>query len=132
MEYSEDIRFVISTSLAEGKSNQEIIELLCKMYEVTEEEIVSILRLFYDNWQNVVAALNTDAADYLNWHIYMRHQALQIALKDRQSGGALSILDSLAKLQGLSNIKDDTIIPITIELVPKEEEKHEDKPQSAG
>ena len=123
MEYTKDIRIEISTLLALGKSNQEIVDEFQTKYTVSEDEIITVLRLFYDNWQNTVATIDAKKTDHLNWHIFMRHQALQIALDKEQSGGALSILNSLAKLQGLSDIKDDTIIPIMIELVPKEEDK---------
>ena len=125
MDLTKEIRCVISTQLAEGKSSQEVVELLCETNEVEEQEAVDCLREYYQRWQKVIEALGYEQDDYLNWHTYMRHKALQIALRDSKPAAALSILDSLAKLQGLSDIKDDRIIPLVIELHEKKDTNDE-------
>jgi len=116
---TEEIQRFISKELAEGFSSQEIIDSLVSEHKYSKDDAISMLKAFYENWQNVIEATHIEPTDHLNWHIWMRHKALQLALTHDNAGHALSILDSLAKLQQVTNLQDERLIPIQIVLSPK-------------
>ncbi len=125
MEQVEEIRRHISKVLAEGQSSQEIVTSLIDICTIPLEQALIEVRHYYDNWQELLDGTKLQVQDQLNWHVYMRHAALQLALKANQSGTVLSILDSLAKLQRVVDIVDEREIPIKIVLRPKEETDEE-------
>lgn len=121
MDQTEEIRRHISKVLAEGQSSQEIVISLVDVCAISLEQALTEVRGYYDNWQELLDGTKLEVQDHLNWHIYMRHKALQLALTGGQVGTALSILDSLAKIQKIVDVTDEREIPIKIVLRPKEE-----------
>lgn len=113
----------IGELLAGGSTNSEIVAAI---QEITgnHDEAVTYLRKVYDNWQDVVEALDLHKADYANWHIHLRMKLLQGALTDETTQGqtlSLRILDSLAQIQDVGGASPALAIPLPIELVPKGE-----------
>lgn len=115
---------LIGRLLAQGLADQQIVEEFVKIgYE--KEDACSKLRTFFDNWQTIAdLADSSDQQRLLNWHVLLRHKLLQTAIEAGQVTAALQILESLAKLQGLVQVVEAKVIPLAIELVPKEKEKN--------
>lgn len=119
----------IGELLANGYPDSEIVILLLDEFTITEEEAVGALRGVYDQWSNVTQKLNLQIDDLKNWHIHQRTNLLKNALLDKQDIKAqriaLSILDSLAELQGLTDRKIDIGAggSVKIELISKVEDK---------
>lgn len=113
---------LIGELLARGLADQQVIEELIAA-DYAQEEAVTLLRTFFDEWQSMgVAANSDDDVKLLNWHIMQRHNLLTTAITSNQLSTALAILESLAKLQGLAQVTEAKVIPIKIELIEKKED----------
>ncbi len=110
--------------LAMGYTNGEIIDALVQHYSLTIDEAREVLRGVFDSWVSVREGLNLQAEDERNWHQHLRMKLLQDALKDVSTPSrrlALSILDSIAGIQGISTMPEH-IVPLSIELIEKKPE----------
>lgn len=123
---------LVGEYLAKGLTNGEILEILQTEQELSEEDAQRILRAVYDSWTSVREGLDLQSADDSNWHQYLRMRLLQTAMADESTPSqrlALSILDSLATIQGIS-MSFAQPVPLSIELIEKEPEpKPEAKPK---
>lgn len=125
-----ELQTVTGEYLAMGFTNGEIIDALMLQQQLTEEEANEILRGVYNSWISVREGLNLQAEDERNWHQHLRMKLLQDAIKDVSTPSrrlALSILDSIAGIQGISTMPEH-IVPLSIELIEKKAEPEpEDK-----
>ena len=110
--------------LAMGYTNGEIIDALVQNHNTTVDEANEVLRGVYSSWISVREGLNLQAEDDRNWHQHLRMKLLQDSLKDPSTPSrrlALSILDSIAGIQGISTLPEQ-IVPLSIELIEKKVE----------
>jgi len=120
---------LVGEYLAAGQTNDEILERLEKEQELSGEDACSILRGVYDSWTSVREGLNLQTEDNRGWHQYLRMKLLQAAIADVSTPSrrlALSILDSLAALQGITTVQSQPV-PLPIQLVEKKEPKPGDR-----
>ena len=111
--------------LATGLCNDEIIAELEKG-GCTHEDAVFTLRSVYDIWQVTLDTLKVQDTDLVNWHVKLRMKLLQASLKDNSAPGirtCLSILDSLAQVQGVCGNTLTLSKPISLTLVPTKEKE---------
>jgi len=129
------LHVAVGEYLAAGYTNGEILGHLRLDHKQTLEQAQEALRGVYDSWTSVRAKLNIEAEDDRNWHIHLRMQLLQTALKNLivpSQRLALMVLDSLAGIQGISTIPEQAI-PLRIELVEKKPElKEEEQKNGTG
>lgn len=129
---------LIGRLLAQGMSNQEIIEVLTNPLEdylmtmfvdtfgideqfqsLDKETAISLLTNFYKHWQEVNDQLTLSSEDLLNWHCIIRYKLLQLAIRKNAPSAALQIVESLAVLQNVANTHIGESIPIQVNLIPK-------------
>jgi len=123
MESISEIQVAIGEWLAMGYTDEQIVnELVLTSTCETEEEAQGVLKSVYNRWQDTKSALDLQSVDILQWHIYMRKKLLQKALETHTLPSikiALSILDSLAAVEGISTVEPPTV-PIHITLTERE------------
>ena len=115
--------------LARGLTLDEILDEL----KLTVEEGIALLKSVYAGWRQQDVALALLPNDQKTWHINVRLQLLQKAMKsdNPQIRSALAVLDSIAALQGFSinpNGSGGAVLPLDgsgiqlqVVLVPKPE-----------
>lgn len=111
---------LVGELLATGATHQEIIDKLCEVGDIPEDEALVYIREVYDCWRKTTEQLELTDIDYVNWHTYLRKRLLQRALAIDGAGGvtaALRILDSLAALQNISVVPTQPV-PLVVNLVP--------------
>lgn len=118
-----DILKAVGSFIARGYTHNQIIEAL---EEEGIESPLQYIRDVYDSWEKVRSDLHLNTADLSNWHTTLRLELLRRALEDTSAVGirlALSILDSLSALQGLTKGIDlgTQDVPLTITILPKPE-----------
>ncbi len=122
-----EIQESIGELLAQGHVDIDIIATLEEEYQLSNEDACGLLRQVYDSWQHTRDMLDLNENSLQDWHVFLRKQILQKALKDSTTASlrlALSVLDSLAAVQGISTIQGATV-PLQITLVEKKEEEKE-------
>lgn len=123
-----EIQENIGKWLAEGRTNDDIVDTLAEECALSREEASTALREVYDGWQHTRDALELTDDNLIDWHVFLRKQILQTALEEKTVASlrlALSVLDSLATIQGISTPEGQTV-PLTITLVEKKEEEPND------
>ena len=113
--------------LAQGYSHTEAVENLCSVVPgLTPGDAHACIKRIYTVWRQTGEELDLNSEDHRNWHVHLRQRLLREAIKDPSAPCqrlALSILDSLATIQGLKNIQERELLkPLTLMLVPKQEE----------
>lgn len=119
------IHATIGEYLATGLTNGEIIEKLQLDDQLTFESAQQALRNVYSSWSSVREGLEVQPEDERNWHQYLRMRLLQETLKDKTTPSlrlALQILDSLANIQGIAIIGEQSV-PLPIMLIEKPPEE---------
>lgn len=114
---------LVGELLAAGLTNGEILGQLQVEQSLTADESQTVLRAVYDSWTSVKEGLDIQTGDDRNWHQHLRMKLLQQILKDKTVPAqrlALQILDSLATIQGIQSVPEQTL-PLTIRLVAKKE-----------
>lgn len=121
---TEIIQEVIGELLAKGHTDKDIIDTLKEEKELGHEEACAALRDVYNDWQHTREALDLNANNLIDWHVFLRKHILEVALGERTTPSlrlALSVLDSLATIQGISTVEGQTV-PLTIQLMEKKED----------
>ncbi len=120
---AEKVHEVIGELLAQGHTDGDIIATLEEENKLSFDEASEALRGVYDGWQHTRDALDLTDNNLIDWHVHLRKYLLQQAIGQGTIPSlrlALSILDSLATIQGISTPQGQTV-PLTITLVEKEE-----------
>ncbi len=115
----------IGRLLAQGNTDEDIIASIVEEQGATYEEACNALRSVYDGWQETRDTLDLDDTNLQDWHVFLRKHILQTALKENTMPAlklALSVLDSLASIQGVC-AEQGQAAPLTITLVEKKEEE---------
>ncbi len=115
----------IGELLAQGNTDEDIIASIMENEEASHEEACSALRSVYDGWQQTREALDLNDTNLQDWHVFLRKHILQTALTTNTIPSlklALSVLDSLASIQGVCS-EQGQAAPLTITLVEKVEDK---------
>lgn len=122
---TDEILTAVGELLAKGLSDDEIIAELEKEEDLSHEDACKVLRDVYDKWQHTREVLDLDENNLKDWHVHLRKHILKTSLADGSSIAslrlALSVLDSLAGIQGIST-EQGQIVPLAITLVEKKEE----------
>ncbi len=124
---TDKIQETVGELLAGGYADDEIISTLVEEGELSHEDACKVLRDVYDDWQHTREVLDLNENNLKDWHIHLRKHILQSALTESSASSlrlALSVLDSLAGIQGIS-IEQGQTVPLTITLVEKQEEEKE-------
>jgi len=114
----------IGELLAQGHTDEDIIASIMENEDASREEACNALRSVYDGWQQTREALDLNDVNLQDWHVFLRKHILQTALATSTIPSlklALSVLDSLATIQGV-NAEQGQAAPLTITLVEKKEE----------
>lgn len=125
----ETLHSLVGELLAQGLTNNEIVEQLQTIHTLNLENAHRLLREVYDSWDTIKTTLDIQPNDERNWHQYLRLKLLQEALKEESTIGrrfALRILDSLASVQGIATTLEQTT-PLSIVLVEKVPEPEAEK-----
>lgn len=123
---TDEIQETVGELLAKGYADDQIISELEEM-DLSHEDACKILRNVYDEWQHTREVLDLNENNLKDWHIHLRKYILRNALNDSTASSlrlALSVLDSLAGIQGIST-EQGQITPLSITLVEKKEEEKE-------
>ena len=118
------IHEIIGELLAQGHTDDDIVATLEESEDLSRTDANDALRSVYDSWQNTRDTLELTDNNRIDWHVFLRKRILQTALKESTVASlrlALSVLDSLATIQGISTPQGQTV-PLTITLVEKKEE----------
>lgn len=119
-----EIQEDIGEMLAAGETDESIISALEENADLSPKDAYEALRAVYDGWQHTREELDLDDGNLKDWHVYLRKHILKTALKESTTSSlrlALSVLDSLATIQGISTEQGQTM-PLAITLVEKKEE----------
>ena len=119
-----EIQSVIGELLAGGHADNDIIDTIVEEHELSSEKAYAELRKVYDGWQHTREVLDLNDSNMQDWHVFLRKRILQQALGDATIPSlklALSVLDSLAAIQGISTAQGQ-VMPLSITLVEKAEE----------
>ncbi len=117
------IHEIIGELLAKGHTDDDIISTLEEEDSLSHEEACNVLRDIYDGWQHTRDALDLTEHNLKDWHVFLRKTILQKALSTETIPSlklALSVLDSLAAIQGISTEQGPTQ-PLSITLIEKKE-----------
>lgn len=117
------IHEAIGELLAKGHTDDDIISSLEEESDLSHEAACKVLRDVYDGWQHTRDALDLNDGNLKDWHVFLRKTILQEALGQSTIPSmklALSVLDSLAAIQGISTTESQTV-PLSITLVEKKE-----------
>ncbi len=120
-----EIQSVIGELLAGGHADNDIIDTIVEEHEISAEEAYAELRKVYDGWQHTREVLDLNDSNMQDWHVFLRKRILQKSLKEATIPSlklALSVLDSLAAIQGISTAQGQ-VMPLSITLVEKKEDK---------
>ncbi len=123
----DSIQRTIGELLANGYSEANIIAALQEDEGIEYDEACKALRQVFMHWQNTRESLDLQDVNLLDWHVVLRKRILRSALEESTIPGlklALSVLDSLATIQKLTDIQSQTI-PISIILTEKKELPHD-------
>ena len=119
-----ELQVSVGELLARGNTSGEILESLVSGFSIEPEDAAIALRRVYDSWITTRESLNLQAEDDRNWHRYLRMRLLRDTLQDTSIIAkrlALRILDSLAAIQGITTVTEQTT-PLPIILVEKQPE----------
>lgn len=111
---------LIGNLLAAGHSSNSILEQL-ETAGCSKEEAIEHLQRVYNTWAEDTIALNMQQTDLLAWHIEQRHILLQAVIVAGENKTVLSVLDSLAMLQGLAGAAETPKVPLICRMAEKEE-----------
>lgn len=120
---ADKVHEIIGELLAEGHLDDDIISTLEESEGLTNEEACAALHSVYDSWQHTRSVLDLNDDNLKDWHVFLRKHILQNALGTGTVPSlrlALSVLDSLAAIQGISTTQGQSM-PLTITLVEKKE-----------
>lgn len=124
-----DIQEAIGELLAAGRTDEDIISMLVEEEQLSNEDATTALREVYEGWQNTRELLDLNDNNLKDWHIFLRKHILKSAIVESTVASlrlALSVLDSLATIQGISTTEGQNV-PLSITLVEKKEESEEAK-----
>ncbi len=119
------IQEAVGELLAAGHPDSDIISTLQEEGGLSHKEACEVLHGIYIGWQHTREELDLQENNLKDWHVFLRKGILQVALRESTISSlklALSVLDSLATIQGISTEQGPTL-PLSITLVEKKEDK---------
>ncbi len=130
----EELQEKIGELLAGGYADVDIVASLEVEEKLSHEEACEALHAIYKNWQRTRDVLALKEDSLVDWHVYLRRKILQNAIAEGTVPSlrlALSVLDSLATIQGIVGAQGQTV-PLAITLIEKREVPNDTESENAS